>query len=138
MRWQWCYRQTHCKLPRNIVPQYRMVQLNASNTPLVAKGTAPRILRNHYLLWRLIPPSFDPYQHQQRQSTYTGIVLVNFGYLMSQSLANEGADLREKKRERNVFLFLTILLAPILSVAIVGTYGLLIWIYQLFTGPPTS
>lgn len=44
----------------------------------------------------------------------------------------------EKKSERNVFLFLTILLAPILAVAIVGTYGFVIWLYQLFAGPPTS
>jgi periplasmic nitrate reductase NapE len=44
----------------------------------------------------------------------------------------------EKKSERNVFLFLTILLAPILAVAIVGSYGFIIWLYQLFAGPPTS
>ena len=44
----------------------------------------------------------------------------------------------EKKSERNVFLFLTIFLAPILAVAIVGTYGFVIWLYQLFAGPPTS
>lgn len=41
-----------------------------------------------------------------------------------------------RRRERNVFLFLTIVLAPLLAIAIVGGYGLLIWLIQLFAGPP--
>jgi len=41
-----------------------------------------------------------------------------------------------KGQELAVFLFLTICLAPILSVAIVGTYGFSIWMYQLIAGPP--
>lgn len=41
-----------------------------------------------------------------------------------------------KKSELHTFLFLTIFLAPILSVAIVGGLGFSIWIYQLFMGPP--
>lgn len=43
----------------------------------------------------------------------------------------------QKKQELNVFLFLTVVLAPVLAVVFVGSYGLLIWLYQLFTGPPT-
>ncbi|HIM08848.1 MAG: periplasmic nitrate reductase, NapE protein [Gammaproteobacteria bacterium] len=42
----------------------------------------------------------------------------------------------QKKQEINTFLFLTVFLAPILAVAIVGGYGLLIWLYQMFAGPP--
>ena len=34
------------------------------------------------------------------------------------------------------FLFLTAVLMPALAVATVGTYGLTVWIYQIFTGPP--
>jgi nitrate reductase NapE len=41
-----------------------------------------------------------------------------------------------KKRDLLMFLFLTIVLAPALSVAIVGAYGFTIWMYQLITGPP--
>lgn len=44
----------------------------------------------------------------------------------------------EKKHERNTFLFLTILLAPILSVIIVGSFGFIVWISQLLFGPPTA
>lgn len=36
------------------------------------------------------------------------------------------------------FAFLTIVLAPALAVAAVGGYGFLIWIFQIFFGPPTS
>lgn len=41
-----------------------------------------------------------------------------------------------KREERNVFLFLAVVLAPALAVALVGTYGLAIWISQMFLGPP--
>lgn len=43
-----------------------------------------------------------------------------------------------KRSELLAFLFLTVVLAPVLSVAIVGGYGFLIWMYQLLTGPPGS
>ena len=43
----------------------------------------------------------------------------------------------QKKQELSVFLFLTVVLAPVLAVVIVGGYGLLIWLYQTFTWPPT-
>ena len=43
-----------------------------------------------------------------------------------------------RSRETRVFIFLTVVLAPLLAVAIVGTYGLLIWLYQMVMGPPTG
>lgn len=44
----------------------------------------------------------------------------------------------EKKEELMGFLFLTVVLAPALSVVLVGGYGLAIWIYQIFSGPPAG
>ena len=41
-----------------------------------------------------------------------------------------------RSRETRVFVFLTVVLAPMIAVAAVGSYGLLIWLYQLFMGPP--
>jgi len=41
-----------------------------------------------------------------------------------------------RRQETKVFAFLTVLLAPMLAVALVGSYGLLIWLYQMFAGPP--
>ena len=38
------------------------------------------------------------------------------------------------QEELRTFLFLTVVTAPVLAVAIVGGYGFLVWMYQLFTG----
>jgi len=36
------------------------------------------------------------------------------------------------------FLLLTVVLAPVLAVAIVGGYGFLVWMSQIILGPPTG
>ncbi|SIQ14669.1 periplasmic nitrate reductase subunit NapE [Aquipseudomonas alcaligenes] len=46
------------------------------------------------------------------------------------------SDTASKAKETRLFLFLVIFLFPILSVAIVGGYGFLVWIIQIFAGPP--
>ncbi|TBR42499.1 nitrate reductase [Marinomonas agarivorans] len=45
---------------------------------------------------------------------------------------------QRKKYERNTFLFLTIFLAPIVTIALIGAIGFIIWISQILTGPPTA
>lgn len=45
-------------------------------------------------------------------------------------------DETEKKREFRSFLLLVVVLAPVLSVAIVGGYGFAVWISQMILGPP--
>ena len=47
-------------------------------------------------------------------------------------------DSHQKKKEMHAFLFLTVVMAPLMAVAIVGGYGLLIWLYQLIVGPPIA
>ena len=54
------------------------------------------------------------------------------------SQGTKDRDEPSRGRELAVFLFLTVCLAPILSVAIVGAYGFSIWMYQLIAGPPGS
>jgi nitrate reductase NapE len=49
-----------------------------------------------------------------------------------------GDENLQKRRELRAFLFLTIVLAPVLSVLIVGGFGFMIWMYQLIAGPPGS
>lgn len=44
----------------------------------------------------------------------------------------------EKRLERRMFMFITIVLFPLLSVMLVGGYGLLIWVSQMIWGPPTA
>lgn len=43
-----------------------------------------------------------------------------------------------KRRELTLFLFITVVLFPLLSVMIVGGYGFGVWIWQMFNGPPTA
>jgi nitrate reductase NapE len=47
-------------------------------------------------------------------------------------------DALQRRRELLVFLFLTVVLAPVLAVTIVGGYGFIVWMYQLLNGPPTG
>jgi nitrate reductase NapE len=42
----------------------------------------------------------------------------------------------EKSDERLAVFLLIVVLAPALSIAIVGSYGFAIWISQIFFGPP--
>jgi nitrate reductase NapE len=43
---------------------------------------------------------------------------------------------KERQRDLLAFLFLTVVLAPVLAVAVVGGFGFAIWIFQIFLGPP--
>jgi len=43
---------------------------------------------------------------------------------------------RRRRMEIFAFLFLTVVLMPVLAVATVGSYGLAVWIYQMVAGPP--
>jgi nitrate reductase NapE len=49
-----------------------------------------------------------------------------------------GGEVPARRQELLVFLFFTVVLAPVLAVAIVGGYGFAIWMYQLISGPPGS
>jgi nitrate reductase NapE len=41
-----------------------------------------------------------------------------------------------KGQELRSFLFLAVVMAPVLAVIIVAGYGFLVWMYQLLAGPP--
>ena len=43
-----------------------------------------------------------------------------------------------KAQELRSFLFLSVVMAPVLAVVIVGGYGFLVWMVQLVAGPPGS
>ncbi|AJQ93583.1 periplasmic nitrate reductase, NapE protein [Gynuella sunshinyii] len=48
---------------------------------------------------------------------------------MSEEQPSKGDELK-------LFIFLTVFLAPILSIAIIGGYGFAVWMLQLLMGPP--
>lgn len=41
-----------------------------------------------------------------------------------------------RQEEWRSFLFFTVAMAPALAVILVAGYGFLIWVYQMFAGPP--
>ena len=41
-----------------------------------------------------------------------------------------------RKEELRSFIFLSVVMAPILAVLIVATYGFVIWFMQMLVGPP--
>jgi periplasmic nitrate reductase NapE len=43
---------------------------------------------------------------------------------------------RRRRMEIFAFLFLTAVLMPALTVAVVGGFGLTVWVYQMLAGPP--
>ena len=42
-----------------------------------------------------------------------------------------------KIEEFRTWFFLTFVMAPVLAVLVVSGYGFLVWVYQMFAGPPT-
>ena len=53
-------------------------------------------------------------------------------------MVEQVADPDSKKREFWAFILLTVVVAPVMSVVIVGGYGFLVWMFQLMAGPPGS
>lgn len=52
--------------------------------------------------------------------------------------ASAAPDPQRKREEFRTWLFLSLIMAPILSVLIVSGFGFVVWMYQLFAGPPGS
>ena len=50
----------------------------------------------------------------------------------------EGRDVQSKAAELRAFLFLSVVMAPVLAVLVVSGYGFLVWMVQLVAGPPGS
>jgi len=44
----------------------------------------------------------------------------------------------EKRLELKIFIFLTVFLAPLMTVTLVSAMGFAIWFSQILTGPPSS
>jgi periplasmic nitrate reductase NapE len=55
---------------------------------------------------------------------------------MSAASDDRSGRPRRRRMEIFAFLFLTAVLMPALAVAVVGSYGLAVWVYQMAVGPP--
>lgn len=47
-------------------------------------------------------------------------------------------DPATRSEERNAFVILAVLLAPVLAFVSVASLGLIIWLSQMYFGPPTG
>jgi periplasmic nitrate reductase NapE len=47
-------------------------------------------------------------------------------------------DPHTKRQELRSFLFLSVVMAPVLAVILVASYGFVVWMVQLLAGPPGS
>jgi nitrate reductase NapE len=70
---------------------------------------------------------------QQARLAYTVASLRESKQLIRGGQALEEND---KKTEFRSFVLLVVILAPILSIAIVGGYGFVVWMSQLLLGAP--
>ena len=48
----------------------------------------------------------------------------------------QNPDSPDKLQELKAFLFLTVVMAPVIAGLVVSGYGFAVWIYQMFAGPP--
>jgi len=49
---------------------------------------------------------------------------------------NEEPSTPTRLQELRAFLLLSVVMAPVLAVLVVSGWGFLVWMYQLFAGPP--
>ena len=55
---------------------------------------------------------------------------------LSPETAAQGKKAPSRPDELRAFLFLTVVLAPVIAVALVGGYGFVVWMSHLIFGPP--
>lgn len=48
----------------------------------------------------------------------------------------DARDLPSRRQELWAFLFVAVVLFPVLAVALVGGWGFVVWMYHLIAGPP--
>ena len=56
---------------------------------------------------------------------------------MTRRPATTPEEKQHKTEEWRTWLFFTVFMAPILAVLAVSGWGFVVWMYQLFVGPPT-
>ncbi|KQY89332.1 MULTISPECIES: periplasmic nitrate reductase, NapE protein [Roseateles] len=45
---------------------------------------------------------------------------------------------KARTEEWRSFLFLSIVMAPVIAGTVIVSYGFAVWVFQMFAGPPTS
>jgi nitrate reductase NapE len=63
---------------------------------------------------------------------------MNDADIAETTVSSTPAEPLRKTEEFRTWFFLTFVMAPVLAVLTVSGFGFVVWIYQLFTGPPGS
>ena len=70
------------------------------------------------------------------RTSLRGAVATHCGRDVTDEPATHAPAESTRTEELRSFLFFTVVMAPVLAVAVVGGYGFLVWMYQLMAGPP--
>lgn len=54
---------------------------------------------------------------------------------LSDMLSDDRPSTRQE--ELRSFIFLSVVMAPVVAVVVIAAYGFSVWIYQMFAGPPS-
>jgi nitrate reductase NapE len=58
-------------------------------------------------------------------------------HMLADRASQTGISEQRKKEEFRTWLFLALIMAPVLAVLIVSGFGFAVWFYQLIAGPPS-
>jgi nitrate reductase NapE len=89
--------------------------------------------------WRIDPDQRGSGPNASKMQQGNGPDAVPIPPFRETSMSARGdttGRVRRKRMEIFAFLFLTAVVMPVLAVGTVGSYGLAVWIYQMFAGPP--
>jgi nitrate reductase NapE len=56
--------------------------------------------------------------------------------MRERRMSAEQVDVGTRWKERLLFFFLAVVIWPFIAVGVVAGWGLLVWTYYMFTGPP--
>ncbi len=81
--------------------------------------------------------------HFSNNSSQVSLSINKVPRIMSKErcmpFSNSVGEASSRKSEFRLFIFLTAILIPGLTIGLVGAYGFAVWIYQaLISGPPAS
>jgi nitrate reductase NapE len=65
-------------------------------------------------------------------------IRLGWSQVWGRQIVAESRETFTKAQELRSFLFLSVVMAPVLAVVFVSGYGFIVWMYQLVAGPPGS
>jgi len=85
-------------------------------------------------------PAHYRYARPDLEIPVRSVFLTFHGGSMRNPFARDLADKQPSTRQEELrsFAFLSVVMAPVLAVLIVASYGFAVWFFQILAGPPGS